>query len=1090
MSTADRLGGELEVRVLGSLEVVDDAGRFLAIRGARLTCLLVALALRSGEVVSDDRLSEILWGDEPPDGPNALRRQVSTLRSVLGRVDAVVRRGSGYVLCIDKDAVDALRFERLAGRGHEALRGGDVMGASVVLREALGLWRGDALVDVVDEPFAEAERVRLTETKVAAIEARIDADLALGRHAALVAELEHLVAAYPWREHLRAQLMLALSRSGRQTEALRSYESARSVLADQVGLAPSPELRALETAILRQDDTTVRRDAQAVLSPRRFGLRTPLTSLVGRRDLLDALAARLRRRRLVTLVGPGGVGKTRLAIEAAHQMLETEMLEVWLVELADLADGDAVASAVATALGLPISADAKSDLARIVDFLSGRSTLIVLDNCEHVIDSAAHLAQELLEACPTVRVLATSRERLGVPGEVICPVPPLPLSDAVALFVERGYATASASELVGEDDLDWPLLESICARLDGLPLAIELAASRLSSMPLAELAVGLDDRFRLLSRGARTARPRQQTLRAVVDWSYDLLFDDERRVFDRLSVFTGGCDLAAARVVCSDDAITPDDVTELLTRLADKSLIAIEAGDGAGRMHCRMLETLVEYGRDRLAASGEAARVRAAHGGYYCDLALASMAALKGMNQRRWLRTIAANMGNLRAVFEAATSSGDRERTGLLAGALGWYWWFTGRAVEGASWLTAAHSRPGDAGDVTVFARVLAWAAFTRAPGFVLWGDVDELAPIATPSFVKAADELRIEALARYRMADVPDELAGIATALAVTYSARGDHARAQELLFEAEGILAGLDAAPWARALLAFVSGRRAFVEGRHREAEEALCASIPLLESVGGEVHSSFAYRYIGRLAARRGDYEASVQAIEAALRLARDLGLSAFANVLLIDLAASMAAMGRFDHARAVLATPLASARDQRSSAGVREALTALAWVEWQAGNVQAAARLAWDALQVDATAYGEEAIVHCSVILGLAAERDGDTTDARACHRQALDLAGRTGEPRLVALVLEGFATVAVRDGEADWAARLLGAAATLRQSLGGAAGWGFAPIGPVDVEDVKSRVREIIGAAPAAAAYSSGAEDPQSVVTDADLIPAR
>ena len=251
-----------------------------------------------------------------------------------------------------------------------------------------------------------------------------------------------------------------------------------------------------------------------------------------------------------------------------------------------------------------------------------------------------------------MRVLATSRERLGVPGEVICPVPPLSLPDSIALFVERGYAAAPVSDLMRPEEVEWPVLQSICARLDGLPLAIELAASRLSAMPLGELAVGLDDRFRLLNRGARTARPRQQTLRAVVDWSYDLLFEDERRVLDRLAVFTGGCELDAARVVCSDAEISGDDVAELVTRLAEKSLITIEQTDVDGRVRCRMLQTLVEYGRERLVASGDAARVRAAHARYYCDLAIASVAAVRGERQQWWLRSIASNMGNLRAVLD------------------------------------------------------------------------------------------------------------------------------------------------------------------------------------------------------------------------------------------------------------------------------------------------------------------------------------------------------------------------------------------------------------------------------------------------------
>lgn len=1072
----------MEIRVLGSLEVVDDLGRLVAVRGARLTCLLIALALRCGEVVSDDRLRDILWGETPPDGANALRRQVSTLRQVLGRSDTVIRRGNGYVLAVDKDAVDTFRFESMAARGRDALRDRNFPEAAGGLREALELWRGDALVDVVDEPFAEADRARLIELRNTTVEARIDADLALGRHADLVAELEQLVATNPLREHLRAQLMLALSRSGRQTEALRAYESARSTLTDEVGLEPSPELRALETAILRQDDATVRRDPEPAASPRRATLRTPLTSLVGRRELLDALAARLRRRRLVTLVGPGGVGKTRLAIEAARAILEAEHKDVRLVELADVADGDGIASTIAAGLGLPISGDPKSDLARIVEFLCGRSTLVVLDNCEHLIDAAARVAQDLLELCPTMRILATSRERLGVPGEVTCPVPPLSIPDAVALFVERGAAVAPALEPAGERDASWPLLESICARLDGLPLAIELAASRLGTMPLAELAVGLDDRFRLLNRGARTARPRQQTLRAVVDWSYDLLFDDERRVLDRLSIFTGGCDLAAARVVCADARITADDVAELVTRLADKSLITIEHPNGGGRMRCRMLETLVEYGRERLAASGDVARVRAVHARYYCDLALRSVAALRGMDQASWLQAITSNMGNLRAAFEEATTSGDAEMAQHIAGSLGWYWWFTGRTLEGSGWLSAARCQDGDTGGVTR-ARVLAWAAFTGTPGFVLWTDSDERVA-ATTTHPGDVDELCAEAVSRYRDAGVLDELVGVEAALAVTYSTRGDHAAARDVLGDAERILAGFGSEAWGQAMIAFVSGRRAFVENRYQDAEEALRASIPLFDALRGDVYCSFAYRYLGRLAAVRGEYDASAQAIDAALRLARELGLSAFANVLLTDLAACLVGAGDYELARSVLDEPLASSRDQRFSAGVREAMTALAWVEWQAGNDREAERLAAEALQIGGVTDIGETVVHCAVILGLASELRGEHVEAAEHLDRAFDVARRSGDPRLVGLALEGLAAVAVRNGDGEVAAGLLGAAAALRQSLGRASGWGFASIVPVDVDDLKARAGDACGAELAAAAYSSAGTDPQSVIDHA------
>ena len=395
--------------------------------------------------------------------------------------------------------------------------------------------------------------------------------------------------------------------------------------------------------------------------------------------------------------------------------------------------------------------------------------------------------------------------------------------------------------------VEWPLLQSISARLDGLPLAIELAASRLSAMPLGELAVGLDDRFRLLNRGARTARPRQQTLRAVVDWSYDLLFEDERRVLDRLAVFTGGCELAAARVVCSDEEISADDVAELVTRLADKSLITIEENDADGRVRCRMLQTLVEYGRERLAASGEAARVRAAHARYYCDLAIGSIAAVRGERQRWWLRSIASNMGNLRAVLDTAVAGDDVETAHCIAGSLGWYWWFTGRALEGSGWLALAGGTRAATAGITR-ARLLAWTAFTRAPGFVLWADPDEHVPLPRSRSRDDIDDLCVEAVSLYREAGALDELVGVEAALAVMYSTRGNHARASDLLRDAELILAGLSPERWVPAMAAFVAARRAFVEDRYSHAEEGFRASIPLLHAIGGDVHCSFAYRYMG--------------------------------------------------------------------------------------------------------------------------------------------------------------------------------------------------------------------------------------------------
>lgn len=1076
----------VEIRLLGSLEVIDDDGNDLAVVGARLQTLLTVLALRCGEVVVDDQLVDALWGDDAPArSANALQRQVSTLRRILGSSRHVQRRASGYALTIDKSSIDIFRFDALAARGHEAMREGDVTRSRECFDEAVRLWRGNALADVAYEQFAQQDIARLTDAKLVATEARIDADLTLGRTAGLTSELEQLVLEYPLREHLRAQLMLALARSGRQADALRAYQSARAVLAEELGLEPSQELRALEAAILQQDEAIVGHDPETASPDPRTNLRLPLTTLIGRHHEMDALRQLLRTHRLVTLVGPGGVGKSRLAIEAAQEWLASGTTDVWLIELAEITSPDEIVPTVMTALDLPRAATADADLKRLIELLKTRPSLVVLDNCEHLVAAAARLAQHLLESSAAVSILATSREGLAIPSEVLWPVPPLLLDDAVALFVERGRSAVPAFDFAHDSYGGREALEGICRRLDGLPLAIELAAARLRAMTIQELAAGLEDRFRLLNRGARTALPRQQTLRAVVDWSYGLLFDDERRVFERLSVFGGSCSFAAARAVCVDDDITSDDVAELLTRLADKSLIIVEKDEFDGYARCRLLQTLVDYGRERLESSGDAARVSGAHVRYYADLAVRSMNALRGEKQRGWLTAVTANMENLRYAFDAAREDGDAETAQAIAGGLGWYWWFTGRAVEGSRWLDLGQACKGPVQDRTR-ARVMAWAAFTRAPGFARWIESDETDPAGNePSPGRLVDDeiddLAGRAIAIYRQADALEELAVVESALAVTYSTRGNHVRARGLLVDAEQLLAALPPAPWVSPTHAFVIALRAFVEDRYADAEQSFRISAEMLDGLGAEVHCAFALRYLGRLAARRGDYATSIEALERSLQLAQRLNLSAFANVLMTDLADSLAGSGDFERARAVLEHPLRAARDMGSHATISESLAALAMVEWRANDVDGAARLADEGLQVAFEVGNLEAGGHCLAILGYVAESRGRLAEARTHHTRAFDLAREAQEPRRIALALEGLAGVELLEGDAATAARLLGAATRLRRSPGRAAGWPLAAAERIDIERILAGARQILGSEEADRAYNDGEANPDAII---------
>ncbi|HKA03565.1 MAG TPA: BTAD domain-containing putative transcriptional regulator, partial [Acidimicrobiales bacterium] len=482
----------MEIRLLGAVEVVDDRGRVQSVRGAHLRTLLVTLALRCGEVVSSDRLVDTLWGEETPgDALNALQRHVSSLRRLLGRPEVVRRRAPGYVLDLDRSAVDALRFEALLTEGRAAMDAGDSASARAVLAAALSLWRAESFPEDSATAHARADAARLEEERLTAIEARVDADLALGRHVDVVAELESLVRRHRFREHLVGQLMRALAASGRQAEALRAFHAARTMLVDELGIEPSPALQAVEAAVLAQ--TGAEPDGAATPNPRpATNLRSPLTSLIGRRTELAAVEGLLAARRLVTLVGAGGAGKTRLALEAARMWPATGDGAVWMVELAEVTDADGLIPAIAATLDVPDDTSApgpwcRRSPRRVTALLRQQPTLLVLDNCEHLVDEVARCSRELLEACPTLRILATSREALGVIGEARYEVLPLPLADAVELFTERARVVAPwlSSDALAQVEVHRSL-EQICATLDGLPLAVELAAARLSAMTVEE----------------------------------------------------------------------------------------------------------------------------------------------------------------------------------------------------------------------------------------------------------------------------------------------------------------------------------------------------------------------------------------------------------------------------------------------------------------------------------------------------------------------------------------------------------------------------------------------------------------------------
>ncbi|MFJ9208736.1 AfsR/SARP family transcriptional regulator [Streptomyces sp. NPDC102264] len=762
----------MRYRLLGTTRALHDDGTPVALGGARLRALLTVLALRPGRTVPVGQLVTEVWdGDPPADAVGALQALVGRLRRALGPA-AVSSVEGGYQLRADEEDVDLHRFGRLATEGARALADGDATKAASLLDEALALWRGPALADLPDRT---TEAARWETRRLEARRARLTAALALGRAEETLPELAALCGEFPLDEPLQALRIRALRDAARPAEALAAYDRVRRALAARLGADPGPELRALHEELLRGTGGTgtsggsgasARSDEReraggggrsgrtAATSPDPVrpadraprpaappgNLRARLTSFVGREGDIEALRGDLDRARLVTLLGPGGAGKTRLSQEAAELMAEGWPDGVWLAELAPVNDPDTVPEAVLTALGAretvlrgagaeelrAADRHAGEPLVRLAEHCARRRMLLILDNCEHVIGAAAALAEELLARCPEVTILATSREPLGVPGESVRPVEPLPPDPAHRLFAERARAVWPGFDAAG----DPAAVAEICRRLDGLPLAIELAAARLRMLTPRQIADRLDDRFRLLTSGSRTVLPRQQTLRAVVDWSWDLLDASERAVLRRLSVFAGGCGLTAAEAVCADnpnDSDNPDDspgtatpeaqatpgapeaqavpeapvatevthvvasqdVARLLGSLIDKSLVVAAPGPD-GDMRYRLLETVAEYTAERLDQAGDRAAAERRHLVYYRELARTTDPVLRGPGQHAAIALFQLEYENLRTALRRAVAARDEQEALCLVLSLGWLWQMLDLRADARHWADAA----------------------------------------------------------------------------------------------------------------------------------------------------------------------------------------------------------------------------------------------------------------------------------------------------------------------------------------------------------------------------------------------------------------
>jgi predicted ATPase/DNA-binding SARP family transcriptional activator len=647
--------------LLGPVEVrVDD--RAVELTSGRQRLLLAMLLLAAGQLVPSGRLIDELWSEAlPRDPPAALRTQISRLRRALGPAGAgLITAGGGYRLSLQRGQLDTARFEDALAAATQAppeqrLR---------ILDDALGLWRGPALAEFADRPFARPEAVRLDELRVVARERRAELMLSLGPAEDAVADLQAIVAEHPERERARGLLMQALYQGGRHTDALATFRSWRGHLAEDLGLDPSPALERIEQDILRHALPM----AEPVPQRARAALPLPVTSFVGRDEDRLAVTRLLAEVRLLTLHGPGGVGKTRLALEVTSRIGARYRDGICFCDLAAITRPASVARAIATAAGVSERAFRRLD-DQLIDALAGRQQLLVLDNCEHVADGIAVIADRLLRETRDITVLATSRERLGVDGEQVWPVKPLPAdgpgSPAMRLFLDRAHAADPAAS---RETGDAEAIADLCAGLDGLPLAIELAAARLLGTTARELAESLQDRFGLLTAGHR-ADSRHRSLRAVADWSYQLLSTAEQRLFDELSVFCGWFDIAAARAITAPDN-DGTDVARLVLHLVDRSLIT--AGRDGGAARYRMLETLRGYGLERLDQRGELDAARGRHARWAVELVTQAARGLRGAGEAGWAARLDLHIGDLRAAHSWLTGH-DTELSLRLCAELHWY---------------------------------------------------------------------------------------------------------------------------------------------------------------------------------------------------------------------------------------------------------------------------------------------------------------------------------------------------------------------------------------------------------------------------------
>ncbi|MBP2187777.1 BTAD domain-containing putative transcriptional regulator [Nocardia goodfellowii] len=843
----------VRIGLLGVVSVHGDDGVAVEVGGVRVRMLLARLALAAGRPVSVDALIDGLWGEESPRAAaGALQALVSRLRKALRGVGTVELVAGGYRLSVDAADVDAVRFEELAAQGRRELAAGRIEAAASVLRSALELWRGPALADIRDAPFAEPVADRLADLRGSAAADRFDAELRAGRFGEVLADLERAAAERPSSERLAGLRMRALAAAGRQSDALAVYEQVRTRLADELGIDPSAELREIHLALLRGElDRSAATGTAAPAETMASRIPFQRTSFVGREAELTRVTGLLADARLVTVVGSGGAGKTRLSAEVAARHPAARHGRVWFVPLASArAVGEAVLGAIGARDRRP-SDDTAQGVDRIIGLLDVGEAILVLDNCEHLIEDVADLADQLLERLPDLRILATSREPLAIAGEALFPLGPLRIpggvpdvaeiaeAPAVRLFVDR--AVAARPDFVLDARTSMPVLE-ICRRLDGIPLALELAAAKLRSMSADQIVQRLDDRFRLLTTGSRTALPRQRTLLALVEWSWDLLDEPERVLARRLSQFPGGATSAALEAVCSDDALPAGEVVYVVGALVEKSVVEVSGDD-----RYRMLETIRAFAADRFRSAGDDLGVRFAE--HYLAVAEAHEPLLRTRDQLRALSVLDAEHENIVAALRFTLTRADAELSARFVTALFWYWGIRGLSTQFETFLEQV-LRFGD----QLPERTRAALRLIRLMVGVPLTDADPIVELIAECEAVGALDLHPTLLM---------------FAVQLAYPA-GDIEVSERLL--ARG-LAAPD--PWVRACAQWMRDHVHTERGDLATGAQARVAALRDFQAVGDRWGLGMALLAVGRIHSLRGEYAEAIAFFERGVAVSAELG-----------------------------------------------------------------------------------------------------------------------------------------------------------------------------------------------------------------------